>query len=222
MICIPIKEKTLAKVLLQMELAAREADLMEIWLDQITDLHLFKIIKHKTCPLIFVNKPVREQGGFTGSEENRVDLLIQAIDLGADYVDIGIDTNEELITKLISANRNRAKIIISYHNFLSTPKEKELKLIINQAYKLGANIVKVATKANQYADNLKIFKLITDYKKQKKDLIALCMGDYGKLSRIAAPLLGSYLTYAPLEENSKTAPGQIPVSQLRSILEIIK
>lgn len=222
MLCIPIQADTTAETIIKMHKAAPDADIIEIWLDQITDLHLFKIIKDKPKPLLFVNKSARERGKFSGSEQSRVGLLKQAIELGADYIDIGVDTNEALIEDLLKINRDRAKIIISYHNFISTPEEKELFDVAKKAYKLKADIVKIATTAVNYQDNLKVFSTVDYFVSQKKNIIGLCMGDRGKISRVVAPLIGSYLTYAALSEKETSAPGQLTVGELKGIWEKLK
>jgi len=52
---------------------------------------------------------------------------------------------------------------------------------------------------------------------QNKKIIGLAMGKYGKISRVLGLMLGSYLTYAPLKLEEKTAEGQITVSDLKNI-----
>lgn len=47
------------------------------------------------------------------------------------------------------------------------------------------------------------------------------MGPAGRISRIAGPLFGGYLTFASLEEGQESADGQIPVLETRKILEIL-
>jgi len=49
--------------------------------------------------------------------------------------------------------------------------------------------VKIATFANSAEDNLKILKLISYAKKTNRKIIALCMGEEGKISRIIGALL---------------------------------
>jgi 3-dehydroquinate dehydratase-1 len=44
------------------------------------------------------------------------------------------------------------------------------------------------------------------------------MGEKGKLTRLAAPLLGSVFTYASLGEGKETAEGQWEAASLRRIL----
>jgi 3-dehydroquinate dehydratase len=44
------------------------------------------------------------------------------------------------------------------------------------------------------------------------------MGEEGKLSRITTLLLGGFMTYAALDEQQATAPGQLPVLQLKEAM----
>jgi 3-dehydroquinate dehydratase/shikimate dehydrogenase len=44
----------------------------------------------------------------------------------------------------------------------------------------------------------------------------------GRISRIASPLFGGYLTFASLEEGEESADGQIPVTEMKRILDILK
>jgi len=52
-------------------------------------------------------------------------------------------------------------------------------------------------------------------------IIALCMGPMGRLSRVASPLLGAYLTFASLEQGQESADGQIPVMYMRDMLGLL-
>jgi 3-dehydroquinate dehydratase-1/3-dehydroquinate dehydratase/shikimate dehydrogenase len=47
------------------------------------------------------------------------------------------------------------------------------------------------------------------------------MGSYGIVSRIATLNLGGFMTYASTDEAKETAPGQLPASTVRKILEEI-
>lgn len=66
-------------------------------------------------------------------------------------------------------------------------------------------------------DNSKILSL---YKAPGR-LVAIGMGELGKISRIVAPFMGAEFTYASLNDEQATAPGQINYERLnRFILEI--
>ncbi len=47
------------------------------------------------------------------------------------------------------------------------------------------------------------------------------MGDAGRITRVAAPLLGSEFTFASPGEGRETAPGQMSASQLNAIYKIL-
>ncbi len=195
-----------------MRKASLIADLLEIRVDHVTDPDLEKILSARTKPVIITIMPEYENGSFKGTEEERVSLLKQAVYLGADYVDVNLGCAE---LKNLIKNRGSAKIIVSYHNFEETP--DDLDIIYNKIKSTGADIIKIATSANKLSDNLKILRLV---KKRDQDMIGICMGQTGEISRILAPLYGSYLTFASLQKGRESAPGQIPAETLKNIYRI--
>jgi 3-dehydroquinate dehydratase len=52
-------------------------------------------------------------------------------------------------------------------------------------------------------------------------IITLCMGPMGRISRIAAPLLGGYLTFASLAEGEESADGQMPLIEMKKVINLI-
>jgi 3-dehydroquinate dehydratase/shikimate dehydrogenase len=50
-------------------------------------------------------------------------------------------------------------------------------------------------------------------------IIALCMGKKGRISRVASLLFGGYLTFASLDQGEESADGQMPVKEMREMLE---
>ena len=86
----------------------------------------------------------------------------------------------------------------------------------------GAHIVKIVTRARATEDNLRVMHLIPIAQKLGVRVITFCMGPMGRISRIASPLFGGYLTFASLEEGEESADGQIPVTEMKRILDILK
>ena len=197
------------------------ADLIEIRLDYFSNLNkenakeiISEIISKKPCPLIMTCRKNEEGGKFLGSEEERIAILENCIDLKSDYVDIELSCEKDVIKKLIS-KRNNTKIIVSYHNFESIL--SNLDELYDEIKSTGCDIIKIACMANSLSDNLKIFNLIKKSKEEGKDIIALCMGEYGKISRILNIKYGSYLTFGYLDKGKESAPGQISVEHLKYI-----
>jgi 3-dehydroquinate dehydratase type I len=211
-ICIPIQASTLAGLKQKIKKAAPHADMLEIWLDRLpkVDLGVIQKIRKMTArPLIFVNKGPREKGLWKGSEDSRARLLRYAVESGADFIDIGIQTDSLLIEKLLgTVHYLNKKAIISYHNFHRTPPLIELWKKVLKTKKLGADLVKIVITAKKIEDNLVIFELLVKARRKRIPLIAFCMGQQGVLSRIVSPHFGSRISYVALDAKSRTAEGQ--------------
>jgi 3-dehydroquinate dehydratase/shikimate dehydrogenase len=211
MICIPITAKNTKTAILEIKKTNNLADIIELRLDYIHNPDLKKLIEAAKKSVIVTNRRKEDNGRFKGTEKERLSLLKEAIELGADYIDIEIDANHKEIT----SNKKNSKIIVSYHNFKETP--DNIKDISTKLNSTDADIIKIATTANKLTDNLKIIKLI---KNSKKPIIALCMGPLGEISRILSTIYGSYLTFASLEKGKESALGQIPAETLKNIYRI--
>ncbi|MFC1591604.1 shikimate dehydrogenase [Thermodesulfobacteriota bacterium] len=214
MLCIPVISETTEQALADMEAAGRLADLVEVRLDYVKNPDLPRIIAARPKPLIITITPASENGQFRGTEAERIALLEQAIDLGADYVDINLDCAER--DRLIK-NCKGTRVIVSYHNYNETP--QDLEAIHSRIQATGADIIKIATRANRLEDN---FRVLAIAQKSEKDTIALCMGELGEISRILAPLHGAYLTFASLSPGRESAPGQIPAETMHNIYGLQK
>jgi 3-dehydroquinate dehydratase type I len=68
-------------------------------------------------------------------------------------------------------------------------------------------------------DNITLLSLLGWARQQKFPLIAFCMGEMGKISRLATLALGGYMTYASPGRGRETAPGQISAFTLRQIMD---
>jgi len=209
MICASISEKNLEKcieAINKVDMAEIRIDLAGYSNDEIKELF------SKNKKLIATCRP----GKIKDSE--RVEMLKIAIESGATYVDIEFEAPLEYKNDLIGfAHKLQCDVIISYHNYDRTPELDELEKIVHSCYSQGADLAKIATHVNMNRDNSKILSL---YKGPGR-LVAIGMGDLGRISRIVAPFLGAEFTYASLNDNAATAPGQISYDKLNQfILEI--
>jgi 3-dehydroquinate dehydratase/shikimate dehydrogenase len=116
----------------------------------------------------------------------------------------------ELVLRDLDWEKEETADIVSYHNFQETP---DLKAILEkmQLRHPMARYYKLATYANSTLDALKMVEL------QKQGVIGMSMGPLGTLTRICAPIFGAPLTYAPLCEEDKNAPGQLLADELHTI-----
>jgi len=153
------------------------------------------------------------------TDEKRMSLLKLAMDSGVGYIDIEYEAPEKYRQELVAYARVKdVVVILSYHNFETTPEKHELEHIIDQSLSMGADRVKLATFANSKSDNSRILSLYETH----SNLIAFCMGHTGMITRVAAPFLGSEFTYAAVSKTLATAPGQLTSDDFLEIYDIIK
>ena len=209
MICISIADKNPDSCLGSIE----KVDMAEIRLDltEYDEAAICKVFSQRK-KLIATCRPAKY------SDAERQKKLEIAIASGATFVDIEYESTPEFRNHMIDfAHNHQCEVIISYHNYKETPELAALESIMYGCYEMGADVAKIATMVNVNRDNSKILSL---YKAPGR-LVAIGMGDLGKISRIVAPFLGAEFTFASLSENESTAPGQISYDKLSQfILEI--
>jgi len=224
MICIPVVAQDNEEALKQMERAFRLADIVELRTDSIKQVNLKQLLSVSRGKVLVTNRKQDEGGYFTGEENERVDLLREAVILGADFIDMEMSTEKAFLKEIhetIERYNHRTKLIVSHHDFNGTPAYTRLLDIYNECTEKGADIVKVVTFANLMEDNLVILQLVNCVRKLKRDIIAFCMGSKGRVSRVASPLFGSYLSFASLEAGAQSAPGQLTVKETKEIDTIL-
>jgi 3-dehydroquinate dehydratase-1 len=153
------------------------------------------------------------------SDKARIDVLKQAITVGATYIDIEIENSEAYKAELIEyARKKGTKIIISYHDFQKTPLIRELEQLLAWAREYNADIIKIACMVNDKKDVARLLSLYDS----ELSLIVIGMGELGKVTRIASVLLGAPFTFVSFDKDNKTADGQLSAEQLEDILKRIR
>jgi 3-dehydroquinate dehydratase-1 len=212
-IAIPIFKKDEESIIKEAKNCIQKgADLIELRIDGInnpTPQMVRKIIEEINFPIIATNRVQSEGGSFKGSEEERINILLETIDV-ANYVDIELQTNPDLIKQV---NKGKAKTIISYHDFQKTPNLDDLLDIVNREHDLG-DIAKVALMPNDLEDTLTVLAILSHC----ENTIAISMGDIGSYTRVIASKFDAPITFAV--SNDVTAPGQIDVETMKQLLNL--
>ena len=217
-ICLPIVEKTMEEAILAIKEANRLADLIELRMDYLRNPSLGPLLEVGEKPLIVTNRRKEEGGRYIGDERRRLTILKEAAEQGVAFVDVEIGTEKPLLQDLF-ANKRGTQMILSFHDFQGTPSKKELESLWNRMTRLGADIVKIVTFAKSWEDNLFVLSLIPFSRKRNQEIVAFCMGEKGRMSRVFAPLMGAAWTYASLDRKRTSAPGQLTVWEMRDIWE---
>jgi 3-dehydroquinate dehydratase type I len=217
-ICVPVIETTIGKAVKAVEEAGRVADFVELRLDYLKKPDWPLLLKNRKRPLIATLRRKQEGGRYKGDEKKRMGLLREMVDQHVEYVDAELRSDKALLQDLIR-NKRKTRIILSYHDFDETPSMKKLEDIIDRMMRIGPNVIKIATYARSWEDNLKILSLIPYAVKNNQTVVAFCMGEKGGMSRIFSPLMGAAWTYAAASEKQSSAPGQMTVGRMKAIWE---
>jgi 3-dehydroquinate dehydratase/shikimate dehydrogenase len=178
--------------------AATRGDLVELRLDGVLDVDVAQALHGRARPVIVTVRPAWEGGSFDGSEEMRRALLRQALDEGADYVDLEWRAD---FGDLIA--REPRRVVISMHDFEGVP--ADLAARAKAMRQTGAGTIKVAVAATRLTDALPLLPIAAD-----GDAVVIAMGDAGVPSRLLASRFGSRWTYS----GNGVAPGQIPAARM--------
>ncbi|MFC2022011.1 type I 3-dehydroquinate dehydratase [Chloroflexota bacterium] len=192
-------------------------DLFEARIDLIGD-GWQELVKQLGKPWIACNRSADEGGRWQGNEARRIEGLLQAIELGADVVDIELRTKN--LEKIVQLVKKRTKCLLSFHDLEKTPPLDDMKEIVQRQLKAGADVCKLITTAQVFEDNLTVLKLVSEFPTTK--LISFAMGPLGSISRVLCPLVGGDFTYASIEKGKESAQGQITIRDLRKIYEMVK
>lgn len=169
---------------------------------------------HKRYPDVHLLATCRERqnnGRFAGPVEQQIAILQDAAKSGAALIDLEIESAERAKASLVTLC-DATPLIVSYHNFQSTP---ALDAVLRRLRRAPASAYKIATTASKPSDNLRLL----DFAREHRDppLIALAMSEIGTATRLLAPSLGCLFTYAAPLGSESTAPGQLPARLMRTL-----
>ncbi|MBO4467459.1 MAG: type I 3-dehydroquinate dehydratase [Bacteroidales bacterium] len=205
MICTSIQNKELEEIL---EVLKGE-EMAEIRLDRcaLEEDDIRRLFEDTDKPLIATCR--------LDEEPQAPELLELAIEAGAKYVDLEMEAPAAVGRRIREACRNYGTVLIrSYHDFKGTPPASVLESILERARTFGGEVVKIVTAATSKADIDAVMSLYD--KAAPGTLVAFCMGEAGRDSRLEALRRGAPFTYACVSEEDATAPGQWTSAQMKA------
>jgi 3-dehydroquinate dehydratase-1 len=197
------------------KLPAESFDLCELRLDLLyrTLEEVEALSQGVNSPKIATVRDPGEGGANALPEVTRVDLFDRWLP-HCDLIDVefrNLDQYAELIQRAESAEK---EVIISFHDFVSTPPIERLQKMLDSCALSDGRIFKVATNVSCWQDIEVLIRLVQ--RNATMRVAAVGMGEFGKLSRLVLPRLGSALVYGSL--SAAVASGQWPVAELARIL----
>ena len=195
--------------------ALRESPTVELRLDWLADdrerhaaLDWLKRFPQRKAAFIATCRRRLGGGEFVGSALEELFWLMKAKESGCTWCDLEIETLRELPEQSVEGYAIPPKVLLSIHDFRRTPKKLPTARIPRQG---GVDAIKVAAMSQNLADSLRVLRLA----RGSRQVVAIPMGEIGLPGRILALREGGALVYAPVGE--ATAPGQVPLSELRDL-----
>lgn len=133
----------------------------------------------------------------------------------ASAIDLEIAHAGELPELVRSAKDSGVLLVLSSHDFRTTPDRDTLADIVKRGADAGADVVKLATTTETPGDITRLLGLFEQFPDQQLSLMG--MGKLGMASRLMAAACGSVLNYAAYGE--ATVPGQWPAEEFHRLLE---
>ncbi|MDR1873660.1 MAG: type I 3-dehydroquinate dehydratase [Synergistaceae bacterium] len=233
LICVPLVGKSRDDVLAETRnLAGLAPDVVELRIDawdcienvvEATGLISEVRDRVEALPVILTCRGHWE-GGVKEVSEAAKDAIYEAAMEGGlvDFVDKELKYGETVLARLKErANARGVRVIVSYHDFRGTPSKEFIYSRLAQQIRYGADVAKAAFMPQKEEDVLNVLSATLAIRREFPDvpLITMSMGELGMHSRVVGGLYGSDLTFAV--GSAASAPGQIPVAQMRSAFDLM-
>jgi len=168
------------------------------------------------APLIVTVRDAREGGAVPLSAGARRALFRDFMEHAA-LVDVELRWAARFSDLLQEAREGGAGVVLSHHDFRTTPPLERLEELARRAGDAGAAVFKVAATAGT-AQALSVLLQFLSARGggRRPELAVMGMGKFGKISRLALGGAGSVLNYGYLHKLQ--VPGQWPAEQLKQRL----
>lgn len=248
-ICVPLVGRSQEEILTQAQEVPREpVDLVEWRVDyyeEVTDGE--KVIQTASLlqsilgrlPLLFTFRTATEGGEREISFPDYRDLLERVAASGQiDLVDVEVfrgydarihpkrewritDACNQQVRDMVDTLKEKVPVVGSYHDFEKTPSKEEILRRLLFMDRMGVDIPKMAVMPREREDVILLMEATSLAERLivEKPLITMSMGSLGMVTRLAGENFGSSVTFGCMEESS--APGQVPVEELRRVLELL-
>ncbi|XP_071732300.1 bifunctional 3-dehydroquinate dehydratase/shikimate dehydrogenase, chloroplastic-like [Rutidosis leptorrhynchoides] len=215
MVCAPLLRHSVEQMVSDMYEAKIEgADLIELRLDSLMNFDpnrdLPTLLSNKPLPVVVVYRPKWDGGLYDGDENSRVEALLLAKDLGAEYIDLELQVASDIMEKQKLNQQSSCKIIVSCFVDGVTSFKEDLSHLVTRMQSTGADIIKLVTSATDITELSRIFHLLSHC---QVPLIAYSTGERGLISQLLGPKFGGVLVYGSIAGN--LVPGLPTLSSLR-------
>jgi 3-dehydroquinate dehydratase / shikimate dehydrogenase len=217
-VCVAIIGSTPAEMIEKASAVVKETPFLEFRLDYL-DKPLLALPKFKqfftdnTAATAIATCRRLEGGKFSGSLAAEVEILSKAAENGFHLADLELESAEALKRPGVQKLRDTGiGLMISHHDFHVT---KDLDSTFERIERFSPDFVKIVPTAKALYDNVTLIRFL-ERMNDHTNIIGICMGDAGIISRVLGVRAGSAFTFAAATPGEETGPGQIAA---RTLLE---
>jgi len=152
MICISIADVTINEAINIIE----SNELSEVRLDRLVfgNDDIAKLFSHKKTTIA----TYRPSAAIAESERKK--WLIAAINAGAQYVDIEVESSDDFKNDIVeTAMSKNCKVIVSYHDYNKTPLMNELEEIMKWCFDSKCDMAKICCHVDSYEECARLLSL---------------------------------------------------------------
>jgi 3-dehydroquinate dehydratase / shikimate dehydrogenase len=216
-VCVAIIGSTAAEMLEKASAVVKETPFLEFRLDYL-EKPLLALPKFKhfftdntAATGIATCRRTATGGKFSGNVAAEIEVLSKAAAAGFHIVDVELESVEAMKKGELQNLRDTGiALIISHHDFAAT---KDLEGIYKRIVPFQPDFIKIVPTAKTLVDNVTLMRFI-ERMEDHSNIIGICMGDAGIISRVLGVRAGSAFTFAAATVGEETGPGQIAARTL--------
>jgi 3-dehydroquinate dehydratase / shikimate dehydrogenase len=216
-VCVAIIGSTAAEMLEKASAVVKETPFLEFRLDYLEKpLLALPKLKHfftdnTAATGIATCRRTANGGKFSGNVAAEIEVLSKAAAAGFHIVDVELESAAALKKGELQKLRDTGvALIISHHDFAAT---KDLEGIYKRIVPFEPDFIKIVPTAKTLVDNVTLMRFI-ERMEDHSNIIGICMGDAGIISRVLGVRAGSAFTFAAASIGEETGPGQIAARTL--------
>jgi 3-dehydroquinate dehydratase/shikimate dehydrogenase len=216
-VCVAITGATPAEMIEKATAVVKETPFLEFRLDYL-EKPLLALPKFKqffaantAATAIATCRRTANGGKFAGTLSAEVEVLSHAAETGFHLIDLELESAESLKRPGVQKLRDTGiGLIVSHHDFHAT---KDLDATFNRIERFSPDFVKIVPTAKALVDNVTLIRFL-ERMNDHTNIIGICMGDAGIISRVLGVRAGSAFTFAAATPGEETGPGQIAARTL--------
>ncbi len=216
-VCVAIIGSTAAEMLEKATAVVKETTFLEFRLDYLEKpLLALPKLKHfltenNAVTAIATCRRTANGGKFSGNVAAEIEVLSKASAAGFHIVDVELESATVMKKgELQKLRETGVALIISHHDFEAT---KDLEGIYKRIVPFEPDFIKIVPTAKTLSDNVTLMRFI-ERMEDHTNIIGVCMGDAGIISRVLSLRAGSAFTFAAATVGEETGPGQIAARTL--------